>query len=247
MALTARQKAQAAEALIRHPDLSPAARRVGLELLNHADRRTGISWPSEARMAEALGVDARTIRRGKADLRAAGLLKWEQRGYHRTPIYRLLWDRLVQLAASIKARVQAACKAARAARKATSTAKASTPPPSPPPAHERPENGSARSTGRTFSSSYPTHQGLKGALEGKSSASAAPLRTQITEQELDARASARFWKALQALGPQIMAQFIAHPRAEELQAQAIRAERFKPDHGRTGISALHQILQGSTA
>lgn len=246
MALTARQKAQAAEALIRHPDLSPAARRVGLELLNHADRRTGVSWPSEARMAEALGVDARTIRRGKADLRAAGLLTWDQRGHHRTPIYRLLWDKLVRLALAIKARVQAACKAARDARKAARTAKASTPPPSPPPAHERPENGSARSTGRTFSSSYPTHQGFKkGAWEGKT-ATAAPLRTQITEQELDARASARFWRALQALGPQIMAQFIAHPRAEELQAQAIRAERFRPNHGRTGISALHQILQGLT-
>jgi hypothetical protein len=241
MPLTARQKAQAAEALIRHPDLTPAARRVGLELLNHADRRTGISWPSEARMAEALGVDARTIRRGKADLRAAGLLEWETRGYHRTPVYKLLWDRLIQLAASIKARVQMTCKAARAARKAIVT------PPSPPPPQERPESSPERSTGRTFSPAYPTHQDLKkGAWEGKA-ATAAPLRTQITEQELVARASARFWKALQVLGPQIMAQFIAHPRAEEFQAQAIRAERFRPDHGRTGISALHQLLQGSLA
>jgi len=245
MPLTARQKAQAAEALIRHPDLTPAARRVGLELLNHADRRTGISWPSEARMAEALGVDARTIRRGKAALRAAGLLTWEQRGHHRTPIYRLLWDRLVQLAASIKARVTAACQAA---RKATSTAKPSTPAPSPALLNKRPENGPARSTGRTFSPAYPTHQGYKkGAWEGKGSAPAAPLRTTITEAELDARASARFWKALQALGPAIMAQFIAHPRADEWQAAAIRAERFKPDHGRTAIAILHQLLHGATA
>lgn len=240
MPLTARQKAQAAEALIRHPDLTPAARRVGLELLNHADRRTGVSWPSEARMAEALGVDPRTIRRGKADLRAAGLLTWEQRGYHRTPIYRLLWDRLVQLAASIKARVTAACNAAR-------RAKATTPPPSPPPINKRPENGPARPTGRTFSSTYFTHQGFKGAGEGKGSAPAAQLRTAITDAELNARASARFWKALQALGPQIMAQFIAHPRADELQDQAIRAERFRPDQGRTAIATLHQLLHGANA
>jgi hypothetical protein len=238
MPLTARQKAQAAEALIRHPDLTPAARRVGLELLNHADRRTGVSWPSEARMAEALGVDARTIRRGKAALRAAGLLTWERRGHHRTPIYRLLWDKLVQLAAAIKHRVQTACNAA---RKAISAAK----PPSPPPINKRPENGSVRPSERTFSPAYPTHQGLKGAWEGKGSVQAAPLRTQITEQELDARASARFWKALQALGPQIMAQFIAHDRADELQAQAIRAERFRPDNGRTAIATLHQLLSGS--
>jgi hypothetical protein len=244
MPITAKQKAIAAEALIRVPGLSPAARRVGLELLNAANRATGISWPSEARMAEALGVDPRTVRRGKADLRAAGLLTWEQRGHHRTPVYRLLWDRLVQLAASIKARVTAACQAA---RKATATAKPSTPPPSPPPINKRPENGPARSTGRTFSSTYFTHQGFKGAWEGKGSAPAAPLRTTISETELNARASARFWKALQALGPQVMAQFIAHPQADELQDRAIRAERFKPDHGRTGITTLHQLLHGANA
>jgi len=240
MAITARQKAQAAEALIRHPDLTPAARRVGLELLNAADRKSGVSWPSEARMAEALGVDPRTIRRGKADLRAAGLLTWEQRGHHRTPIYRLLWDKLVQLAVAIKARVQAVCSAAR-------KAKASTRPPSPPPLNKRPENGPVRPTGRTFRPAYPTHQGFKGAFEGKGSAPAAPLRTQITDAELNARASARFWKALQALGPQVMAQFIAHPRAAELQDQAVRAERFRPDHGRTGITTLHQLLHGANA
>lgn len=243
MPITARQKAIAAEALIRHPDLTPAARRVGLELLNYADRNSGISWPSEARMAEALGVDPRTIRRGKADLRAAGLLTWEQRGYHRTPIYRLAWDRLVQLAAAIKARVTAACKSARAA---ISAAKTTTPPPSPPPVPKPRENGPASSTGRTFSPAYFTHQGLKRAGERKGSAPAAPLRIQITDAELNARASARFWKALQALGPQVMAAFIGHPRADELQDQAIRAERFRPDQGRTGIATLHQLLQGST-
>lgn len=242
MPLTSRQKAQAAEALIRHPDLTPAARRVGLELLNHADRRTGVSWPSEARMAEALGVDARTVRRGKADLRAAGLLIWEQRGHHRTPIYRLLWDKLVRLALAIKARVQAACKAARDARKAASTAKAITPPPSPPPAQEPAENGPARHSGRTFSPDYPTHQGFKGAWERKGLALAATLRTQITEAELNARASARFWTALQALGSQVMAQFINHPQADEFQAAAIHAERFRPDHGRTAIATLHRLL-----
>lgn len=237
MALTARAKAQAAEALIRYPNLTPAARRVGLELLNYADRKSGVSWPSEARLAEALGVDPRTVRRGKADLRAAGLLVWEQRGHHKTPIYRLLWDRLVQLAASIKARVTAACNAAR-------RAKATTPPPSPPRLNKRPENGPALSSGRTFSSTYPTHQDLKkGAWEGKQ---AAP-RQFLTDAQLVAQASGRFWKALQALGPNLMAQFIAHPDADHLQQQAIHAERFKPDQGRTGLLTLQRLLNASTA
>ena len=231
MPITARQKAQAAEALIRHPDLTPAARRVGLELLNYADRRTGISWPSESRMAEALGVDPRTIRRGKAALRAAGLLTWEQRGYHRTPIYRLLWDRLVQLAATIKARVQTACKAARTA---ISTAKPSTSPPTSKPAGEVP----ALSTGRTFSPTYLTQQGFRRAGEGRQGQI-------LTDAQLVAKASSRFWAALQALGPQIMAQFISHPQADTLQAQAIHAERFKPDNGRTGVLMLQRLLNGS--
>lgn len=236
MPLTARQKALAAETLIRHPDLTPAARRVGLELLNHADRRTGVSWPSEARMAEALGVDPRTIRRGKAVLRAAGLLTWEQRGHHRTPIYRLLWDRLVQLATAIKQRVQAACSAA---RKAISASR----PPSPPPSNKRPQTGPAQPAGRTFSPTYFTHQGLKQAGEGRRSGQQHQI---LTDEQLIAKASARFWTALQALGPHIMAQFISHPQADTLQEAAIRAERFRPDQGRTGIATLHQLLQAST-
>ena len=223
--------AQAAEALIRHPDLTPAARRVGLELLNHADRRTGICWPSEARMAEALGVDPRTIRRGKAVLRAAGLLTWKQRGRHLTPVYRLLWDRLVQLAVAIKQRVNAACSAAR---------KAITPKPasSPAPSNNPPENGRAQAVGRTFSSSYFTHQGFKKAGEGRQGQI-------LTDAQLVARASSRFWTALQVLGPIIMGQFISHPDA--LQAQAIRAERFKPDHGRTGVAELQRLLTAPPA
>lgn len=236
MPLTARQKAQAAEALIRHPSLTPAARRVGLELLNYADRKSGVSWPSEARMAEALGVDPRTIRRGKAALRAAGLLVWEQRGHHRTPLYRLLWDRLVELAAAFKAKVTAACSAA---RKAINAAKPSTSPPPRKPAGD----GPLRSIGRTFLPAYPTQQFKKIAGEGRQ-------RTNhqfLTDAQLVAKASTRFWTALQAMGPHLMAQFIAHPQADTLQEQAIRAERFQPDHGRTGIVTLQRLLNASTA
>lgn len=232
MPITARQKAQAAEALIRHPDLTPAARRVGLELLNFADRRTGVSWPSEARMAEALGVNPRTIRRGKAELRAAGLLTWRQRGRHKTPIYELAWTMLVQLAATIKARVNSACKAARTAISTTSA-----------PLRKPTENNAAPRLGRTFSPSYPTHEDFKGALEEKKS-----TRSQIlTDEQLVARASTRFWTALQALGPHVMAQFIAHPRATALQEQAIQAERFKPHQGQTGIATLFASLKAELA
>lgn len=237
MYLTSRQKAQAAEALIRHPDLSPAARRVGLELLNYADRRSGISWPSEARMAEALGVDARTVRRGKAALRAAGLLSWKRRGPHKTPIYKLAWERLVQLAAAIKSRVSRACQAARKARQDVRVEAA--------PAFSKPrENSAAFGVDRTFSSAYSTHQGFKGALEGKTRNHRAQT---LSDEQLVAKASARFWTALQSLGPQIVAEFISNPRADELQDAAIRAERFKPDQGRSGVMRLRELLQAHPA
>lgn len=226
--LTARHKALAAEALIRHPDLTPAARRVGLELLNHADRRTGTSWPSEARMAEALGVDPRTIRRGKIGLKAAGLLVWDQRGHHRTPVYRLLWDKLVQLAGKIKTRLQTACKAARAA---FSTAKASVPPLPEKPASD----GPTRPSGRTFSSAYLTHQGLKRAGEGK--------RGQIlSDQQLDTKAQARLYAALKALGHAAMVKFFDHPDAARLEAEAVRAERYSPAQGRTGLAVIARAI-----
>lgn len=237
MPLTSRQKAQAAEALIRHPDLTPAARRVGLELLNYADRKSGVSWPSEARMAEALGVDARTVRRGKAALRAAGLLSWKQRGRHKTPIYKLAWDRLVELAAAIKNRVQHVCQAAHKARQDAKIETA--------PAFSKPrENSASLSVDRTFLPAYPTHQGLKRALEEGSWRR--PAQT-LTDEQLIAKASARFWTALQSLGPQIVAEFISHPRANELQDAAIRAERYSPDQGRSGVVRLRELLQAQSA
>ena len=101
MAITSKDIAQAAEALNRFPGLSPLARRLGIELINHTCRNPrheqhGKAWPSEARLAEALSVTTRAIRKAKAQLKAHGFLAWEQRGRHpqRTPLYELAWERL---------------------------------------------------------------------------------------------------------------------------------------------------------
>ena len=102
-------------ALNRHPDLSATARRVALELLNHINRATGTAWPSEARMAEALSITTRSIRRAKAELAALGLLTWQRRGTSkagRTNVYRLALAALLSLATRIKAKVKAAATAA---------------------------------------------------------------------------------------------------------------------------------------
>jgi len=106
--ITSTTIALAAEALTRCPGLTPTARRVGHELLNYTDRATGLAWPSEARLADTLGVTVRTIQKAKAQLRQRGLLTWRQRGRHpqRTPVYQLVWAALVALARGIKARVK---------------------------------------------------------------------------------------------------------------------------------------------
>jgi len=108
VAITGTDIALAAEAFTRCPGLTPTARRVGHELLNYTDRSTGLAWPSEARLADALGVTVRTIQKAKAQLRQRGLLTWRQRGRHpqRTPVYELVWTALIALARGIKTRVK---------------------------------------------------------------------------------------------------------------------------------------------
>lgn len=240
MAISSSCIAKAAEALIRHPGLSPAARRVGLELLNRIDRKTGLAWPSESRMAEALGVDVRTIRRGKAELAAHGLLTWVRRGTSwkgRTPLYRLALDLLADLAAGIKTRVREACDKATAALGLSTS-----------PVLKTPNNAPRPPVGRTFSPAYLTqffrNRGNGGKVASPSGFWTAPGTPQgqvLTDQQLDARASSRFWTALQQFGPDLMAQLICHKDADALQAAAIKAERYQQG---TGLIVLRNIIAG---
>lgn len=213
MAITAREKAQAAEALNRHPGLSPAARRLGIELLNRIDRRTGITWPSEARLAEALGYSDRTIRRAKAELRAAGLLTWTCRGQHKTPLYTLGWEAIRAIGARIKARVAAAFST-------------------------RPKISTA--PGRTFRSSYLTQLKFTGTLEVRGAVSAAKFSPQsLTDTQLNARAHSRLWASLRNLAPAHLAQVLER-LTEQAEAEAVKTERYHPG---SGLGALKAALE----
>jgi hypothetical protein len=222
LAITPQQIAIAAEALNRHPDLSATARRVGIELLNHADRTTGTAWPSEARMAEALGLTDRSIRRAKAELAALGLLTWQRRGTSkagRTNLYTLAWDALLSLAARIKAQLKAAASAARKRLGTPSTAP-------PPPVHKPSKNAARTFVDRTKASAYLTQ--LRFMVGGKV-AGTAPAKPQgqiLTDQQLDGRAQARVYDALRQLGQAALTQFLARPDAAQLEAAAIKAERY---------------------
>lgn len=227
MPITPQQIAIAREAINRLPDLSASARRVAHELLNHVNRETGFAWPSEARMATALDLSIRSIERAKAQLRDLGLLTWQRRGTNkrgRTNLYSFAWSALLGIAANITAKVKAA---ASAARNKLSTVVSKTR-----------ENASRRFVDATRVASY-LHQGfnLKGG-KGVGLAHVKPQRQILSDQQLDAKAQARIYDALKALGHSAMAQFFNHPNAAQLEAEAIRAERYAPAQGRTGLAII---------
>jgi hypothetical protein len=96
---------QAIEAFNRIPGLSPAARRVGIELICTMDAKTRACFPGELRLAGMLNMWPSAIKKGKAELRDAGLLTWTNPGGPRHQShYRFSWDALTRLSQEAKSR-----------------------------------------------------------------------------------------------------------------------------------------------
>ena len=259
-AARARGRAKAAAALRTTRELPKSARLLGHEFLARADRQTGISSPSIASLAEALGFHERTVRRGIAALVAHGFLLVIKRGGQLTDEYHLLVGKLAALADGIAAQVQTICtaaaraaaaarahvkaktgnilEAARAARRAAYDAareardrvKAS----ASAPVSKTPENKHRPIPDRTFcprtsSMNINIHKG--GFLNFASKAGfwkapGTPQGQALTDQQLDGKAQARVYEALRQLGQAALAQFLARPDASQLEAAAIKAERY---------------------
>ena len=98
--------ALAAKAINWLPNLSPAARRVGLELLQRVDRHTGLTWPSQARLAAVLGLSTRTISSAIAQLQQAGFLTWKK-ARRVTNVYSLAVKALAAVAENMAAALRA--------------------------------------------------------------------------------------------------------------------------------------------
>lgn len=207
MGISSRDIARACEALNRHEGLTPSARRVGVEIINHTDKRTGRAWPSEARLAEALGYTTRTIRRAKTELARLGFLAWRRRGPYRTPIYTIAWSVLSRIAGTLKERLKVA------------TAKYRT---APRPA-KSPLLVEKQHHDRTLESSYRS-QGVSLGTWGRKT-------TQVlTDTQLNSRAHSRLWTTIRGLETSLVAQIIAR-MTESIEVEAVRAERFKPGSG----------------
>lgn len=251
MQITPQQIAIAAQALNRHTAISDTARRVAQELLSATNRETGTAWPSEEGMAKALGLSDRSIRRAKAELRAHGLLTWFRRGTNRrgrTNVYQLSWDVLVSLGTRIKATLKAARAAAtrRLRRPVTFFSK-------PRETAPRPAVDRTSSVLQSSPDDYSNHKRGKGLLNiashaGFWKAPGTPQGQVFTDQQLDNGAYARISEALRHLGQSVLAQFYAHPNAEQLQAEAIRAERYsKAKNGSAGLAVIAARLREVTA
>jgi AraC-like DNA-binding protein len=104
-------KTVARAALLRQPRLTPAARVIGEQLVEHADA-AGRSFWSLGRMARDSGVSPRTASRAVQQLAAFGLLGVVVHGAGRTNSYRLDWAALARVAAGVPAKLNNHAKAA---------------------------------------------------------------------------------------------------------------------------------------
>ena len=163
--------------------------------------------------------------------------------------------------AHVKARaggiLEAAREARRAAYEAAREARDRLRATSSPPVSKTLENGPRENSDRTFCPRIPSmkinlHKYGEGVLNTASQAGfwrapGTPQGQALTSQQLDAKAHARVSEALRQLGQAALAQFYNHPDAAQLEAEAIKAERFNPNHGLTGRAVIIARMNGVAA
>lgn len=123
------------------------------------------------------------------------------------------------------------------------------------PVSKTPENGLAANLDRTFCPRIPSRYvniPIRGILNAASKAGfwkapGTPQGQALTSQQLDAKAHARVSEALRQLGQAALVQFYAHPDAAQLEAEAIKAERYSPNKGLTGLAIIAARINGVTA
>lgn len=97
------RKTTARKALLMAHSLTPAARRVGAQLVERFNLATGRCDPSIARLAADLMLDPRSVRRAVTELRDAGLFRVDvQRGRTHRNAYQPDWDALARLALEVE-------------------------------------------------------------------------------------------------------------------------------------------------
>ncbi|MCB0358169.1 MAG: helix-turn-helix domain-containing protein [Bdellovibrionales bacterium] len=75
--------------VLRNGSLSFGARLTFAMLLSYAWQKDSC-FPGQARLAQDLGITARSLRTYLGELRSAGLIDWKQQGLNKTNIYYIL-------------------------------------------------------------------------------------------------------------------------------------------------------------
>lgn len=242
MAISAQDIAVAVEGINRIPSLSPLARRLALELISRTDRKRGVCFPSEGRLALSLGCDERSIRRAKVELRERGLLTWENRGQHKTPLYRIAWAAIKTLAQAIKRRIRqvseplvVAAAEAKVKMQSRIASVLMAPRPSSP----------SQNSGRTFSSNDPSQfyniNSFRKKGFGKGGDGDIPNPSRIAPEQAYKNAEKRFWADLGKL-PQDTFIALTAALSPEQQQQAVEVEKRKFG---TGVPFVLGILRTS--
>jgi len=75
---------------MRDGRLTPASRLVFYEIIQHVNPVSGDAWPSEARLANRLQIDVKTVKRALPPLKLCGYIEVKKNGRHNT--YRPMFD-----------------------------------------------------------------------------------------------------------------------------------------------------------
>ena len=213
MAISSTDIAKAAEAINRHRGLNPSSRRVGLEILNAMNRQTATAWRSVGGLARRLGISERSVSYALRLLRKLDLIVTKPNG-GKGLLFRLAWRRIKAVGAAIKRELFR--------QSGTRTERQVAVPPI-----------KRKDTPQAVADVLPP-KNISRSFEKKTGST----QQILTDQQLDGRAQTRIYDALKALGHAAMMQFFNHPDAAQLEADAIKAERFSPDQGRSGLAII---------
>lgn len=83
--------------LLVRREISPGAKLTYGRLAQHADKKSGVAWPSRKTLACELGISPRQIDRYLSALLGAGLIKIQRTGFKKSNRYRFLFHRWMQV------------------------------------------------------------------------------------------------------------------------------------------------------
>ena len=219
-AVTSKDIAIAAEAINRHRGLTPSARQVAIEILQGMNKAIATTWRSVNGLAVRLALSPRTIGNALRLLRDLGLIQTRPRG-GKGLLFRITWSALRRIGAAIKREV---------GKRLGTRAKAQA-------IDLPPERQRDRQPASPVPTQVKIYRGGVGA-----GAPRQPSQSIVPDEILNRKAHQRLWQAIRGFGVELVTAVMVHDNAAELEAEAVRAERYRPG---SGLAVLVERLRGA--